>query len=144
MVRRFGELNMKVLVANKLYSWLSPQSKQRENIPHIRYLELHYTFQRYLLCCCRQKWFRAYKSAIDTVENDLVKRFDLITFSKKLRQDSFALNLTMQNVERQLAARMSHHLRPLEHLKDSPGDIWCQNEVYLSEDRFKIAIYRRF
>ena len=29
MVRRFGELNMKVLVANKLYSWLSPTSKQR-------------------------------------------------------------------------------------------------------------------
>jgi len=104
LVRSYGELNMKILVANKLYSWLSPQSGQREAIPKLNYLEIHFTFQRYILCCCRRKWFRKYESAIDQVENDRLKRFDLLTFSRRLSQYSAALNLTMKNGERQLAA----------------------------------------
>jgi hypothetical protein len=95
---------MKILVANKLYSWLSPQSGQREAIPPMQYLEIHYTVQRYLLCCCQPKWFRNYKSAIEKIENDRLKRYDLINFSQRQNQLINALNLIMQNGERRLVA----------------------------------------
>ena len=99
-VSSFGSLNLKAFVANKLYSWLSPESGKREAIPNWQYLEIHHTFQRFILCCCRQQWYRKYESALSKVDDDLLQRFDFIKFSKRLSQHTAALNLTVKHAER--------------------------------------------
>jgi hypothetical protein len=100
-------------------------------------------FQRYILCCCRQKWYRNYENAISKVEFDLLRRYDFIKFSKRMRQHSAALSLIGLKEERKLAASMSFD-RPLEYIEEYSEDVWYENEFLSKKDKNKIAIYKRF
>jgi len=64
----FPKTNLKAIVANKLYSWTTSAKNTQKPIPIIRHLEIKLAFQRFILCCCRQQWFRKYEKSLDKVE----------------------------------------------------------------------------
>jgi len=95
LVSSFAALNLKALIANKLYSWYLPKTRKRESIPNYAFLEVYHFTQNLLLCCCQSKWFKEYSDALDKADDDLMKILDLISFSKRLSQHTAALNLTV-------------------------------------------------
>ena len=148
LVSSFAALKLKALIANKLYSWYVPKTRESESIPNYACLEVYHLIQNLILCCCQSRWFKEYSEALDKADDDLMNALDLISFSKRLRQHTAALNLTVAFQTRKIAALMAHH-RPIEYIqeKDEKNDgsnLWYQHENFSMKEKIKISIYQRY
>ena len=87
LIHSFGSINLKNIVAKKLYSWISPTTKKRQKIEPLKCLELRHAFWKFLLCNCPVRCNRRYKdyeANLKKVDQDILVRFDFIKFSRRV------------------------------------------------------------
>jgi len=60
-------------------------------MPQVWHLDWSQIFHMFC-CCCKRKWYKDYREAIDRVEVDLGRQLDLVNMMKKDR--AFGITLT--------------------------------------------------